>query len=122
MVTIAELNLNLSNEIIEKIKVEATEEIKEIMFSDLIQVILYGSCARGDYHADSDVDIALLTKCDRYEVKKYDNALAKIATELAMKYFAVVNFVPLPYDEFLEKKEWYAYFKNIDQEGEVLYG
>lgn len=122
MVTIAELNFNLSNEIIEKIKVEATEKIKEIMFSDLIQVILYGSCARGDYHADSDVDIALLTKCDRYEVKKYDDALAKIATELAMKYFAVVNFVPLPYDEFLEKKEWYAYFKNIDQEGEVLYG
>lgn len=68
MVTIAELNLNLSNEIIEKIKVEATEEIKEIMFSDLIQVILYGSCARGDYHADSDVDIALLTKCDRYVI------------------------------------------------------
>lgn len=117
-----ELNLDLNKETIEKIKVEATEMIKDIMFPDLIKVILYGSCVRGTYTNDSDVDIALLTKCDRYEVKKYDDALAKIATELAMKYFVVVNFVPLPYDEFLEKKTWYSYFKNIDREGEVLYG
>ncbi|MCI8852160.1 MAG: hypothetical protein HFI30_08880 [Lachnospiraceae bacterium] len=42
--------------------------------------------------------------------------------ELAMRYFAVVNFVCLPYHEFQEKKVWYAYFQNIDTEGEVLYG
>ena len=117
-----DLNLDLNKEMIEKIKVEATEMIKEIMLPDLIQVILYGSCVRGDYRADSDVDIALLTKCNRYEAKKYDKEHAKIATELAMKYFAVVNLVSFPYDEFLEKKTWYSYFRNIDAEGEILYG
>ena len=113
-IAVIDLNLDLNKEMIEKIKVEATEMIKEIMLPDLIQVILYGSCMRGDYRADSDVDIALLTKCNRYEAKKYDKELAKIATELAMKYFAVVNFVSLPYDEFLEKKTWYSYFRSID--------
>lgn len=116
------LTLDLNGEIIEKIKVEATEMVKEIMRPDLVQVILYGSCVRGNYTKDSDVDIALLMKCNRYEAKKYDDALAKIATELAMKYFAIVNFVSLPYDEFIEKKTWYGYFKNIDTEGEILYG
>lgn len=38
--------------------------------------------------------------------------------KLALKYFAIVNFVLLPYDEFEEKKSWYGYFKNIDREGE----
>lgn len=114
--------LDLNKEIIEKIKAEATEMVKEIMLPDLRQVILYGSCVRNDYTEDSDVDIALLMKCNRQEAKKYGVALAKIATELAMKYFAIVNFVSFPYDEFLEKKSWYGYFKNIDAEGEVLYG
>ena len=56
------------------------------------------------------------------EAKKYSEELADIATALAMKYFAVVNFVCLPADEFAEKKSWYAYFRNIDLEGEILYG
>lgn len=116
------MELALNNDIIEKIKLEATEMVKELMDSDLVQVILYGSCARGDYTEDSDVDIALITKCNRWESKKYDDNLAAIATNLAMKYFAVVNFVSLPYDEFVEKRAWYGYFKNIEAEGEILYG
>lgn len=48
--------------------------------------------------------------------------LATIATEIAMKHFAIVNFVCLPYEEFEEKKTWYPYFMNIATEGEVLYG
>ena len=63
-----------------------------------------------------------ITKYDRNEVKKYSGALAGIATALAMKYFAIVNFVCLPCDEFVTKKTWYAYFRNIDREGEVVYG
>lgn len=96
--------------------------VKMLMGMDLAEVILYGSCARGDYTDDSDIDIALLINCNRMEAKKYDDALAEISAKLAMKYFAVVNFASLPYDEFLEKRAWYGYFRNIDIEGEVLYG
>lgn len=115
-------NLFLNHEIIKKVKLEVTEMVRGLMESDLMEIILYGSCARGDFTEDSDIDIALLVKCDRNEAKKYDDSLAGIATELAMKYFAIVNFVSLPYGEFVEKKAWYGYFKNIDAEGEVLYG
>ena len=114
--------LLLNDEVISKIKSEVPEIIKRLMKEDLVEIVLYGSCARGDYTEDSDIDIALLTKIDRIEVKKYTSELASIATEFAMKYFAVVNFVCLPYDEFSEKKIWYAYFQNIEREGEVLYG
>lgn len=92
------------------------------MGRDLKAVILYGSCARGDYTENSDVDIVLLTGCDHMEVKQYDDGLDLIATELTMKYFAVVNFVCIPQDEFLKKKAWYGYFQNIKREEEVLYG
>ena len=94
-------NIKLNRDIIEKLKRETPDLIKEFMHSDLVKMILYGSCARGDFSECSDVDIA---------------------TKLALKYFAIVNFVLLPYDEFEEKKGWYGYFKNIDREGVKLYG
>ena len=120
MSQICEIALN--DEVIQMIKQDCIVPIQELMKDDLIKIVLYGSCARGDYTEDSDVDIALLTKCDRIEAQKYTGELSMIATELAMKYFAVVNFVCLPYEEFVEKKSWYSYFKNIEKEGEVLYG
>ncbi|MBR5798665.1 MAG: nucleotidyltransferase domain-containing protein [Lachnospiraceae bacterium] len=112
------LNDNLINEI----KAECTCLVRDLFKDHLVEVVLYGSCARGDYTEDSDIDIALLTRVNRPEAKKYEDALATIATEIAMKYFAIVNFVCLPFDEFEEKKSWYPYFMNIATEGEVLYG
>ena len=115
-------DLALNDKIISIVKKEAFILVSKLMKDDLKAVILYGSCARGDYTADSDIDIALITRCGRMEAKKYSDGLADIATELAMKYFVVVNFVCLPEDEFTKKKTWYAFFKNIDLEGELLYG
>ena len=112
----------LNRDVIEKIKTETPDLIREFMRSDLVKMILYGSCARGDIKEHSDVDIALLVKGDRTDSWKYSNKIDEVATELALKYFAVVNFVLLPYDEFEEKKSWYGYFKNIDKEGIKLYG
>lgn len=114
--------LVLTDEIIGNVKTDVTNYVTERMKNDLVEVILYGSCARGDYTNDSDIDIALITRCDRLEAKKYGDALSDIATELAMKYFVVVNFVVLPYQEFVEKKVWYSFFRNIANEGQVLYG
>lgn len=112
----------LTDNLINEVKEECTSLVRDLLKEDLVEVVLYGSCARGDYSEDSDIDIALLTKSDRLEVKKYDEELAAIATEIAMKHFAIVNFVCLPFKEFEEKKTWYPYFMNIASEGEVLYG
>lgn len=114
--------LLLTEDIIEKAGKEATHALKSALSDELVKVILYGSCARGDYNADSDLDIAIITKCDRLKAKKYVDILAEISTKLAAKYFIVVNFVAIPEQEFLEKKEWYKYFKNIESEGILLYG
>ncbi len=96
--------LALNEETIEKIKMEVPELVKSLMKDDLVEVVLYGSCARGDYTEDSDIDIALITKSDRLEAQKYNGDLAGIATKLAVRYFAIVNFVCLPYKQFMEKK------------------
>lgn len=112
----------LSSDIIENIKKEVPDMIRGFMEKDLVKMILYGSCARGDFKDYSDVDIALLTRGDRTDSWIYNDKIDEVATKLALKYFAVVNFVLLPYQEFEEKKSWYGYFKSIDKEGIKLYG
>lgn len=112
----------LNSDIIEKIKKEVPDMIREFMEKDLVKMILYGSCARGDFKDYSDVDIALLTRGDRTDSWIYNDKIDEVATKLALKYFAIVNFVLLPYQEFEEKKGWYGYFKNIEREGIELYG
>ena len=92
------------------------------MDKDIRKIILYGSCSRGDFSDDSDIDIALVVACDRMEINKYGDLLAEIATKLAADYLAIVNFVCLPEKEFEERREWYPYYKNIDREGVLLYG
>lgn len=114
-------NTELNTEIIEKIKIEAPAMIRKFMKKDLMKMILYGSCARGDFKGYSDVDIALLAKGGRTDTWKYNDRIDEVAAELALKYFTVVNFVLLPFDEFEEKKKWYGYFKNIEREGINLY-
>ncbi len=114
--------IGLNNDTIEKIKIEVPDIIRQFMKEDIVKILLYGSCARGDFKEHSDVDIALLTKGNRTDSWKYNDKIDEVATELAVKYFAIVNFVLLPYDEFEEKKGWYGYFKNIEREGVALYG
>lgn len=107
----------LNDKIIKNCIEEVSKSVRDLLADDLCSAYLYGSCARGDYREDSDIDIAVMTHCDRMAVKQYSDGLAEIATELAMKYYAIVNFVCIPYGEFLENKSWYPFFANIEKDG-----
>ena len=98
------------------------EKVPGILKDHIKKIIMYGSCARGDYDNDSDIDIAILTDMDRIGVKKYDSELMDVVTDIAMSSDAIVEYVCLPFDEYNEKKSWYGYFKSIETEGKVLYG
>ena len=109
------------NKVLNIVTQAAVKDISEALHDDCRQIILFGSCARGDYSEESDVDIAILTECDRENVKKYSSRIDSIAAQIGVDTMAVVNFVCLPYKEFNEKKTWYPFFMNIEKDGVVLY-
>ena len=111
----------MNRDVIEKVVNESTTEIPDLMKDDVREIILYGSCARGDYTEDSDIDVVILTNSDRKEVKRYGDGLDELATRIALETFAIVNYVCLPYQEFEDKKSWYPYFMNICKDGVLLY-
>lgn len=107
---------------IEKTNEYLTRFMPDVLSDDLVKMVLYGSCARGDYTEDSDIDIVLLTKCDRMTAKKYDGRLMDVVTDIAFNFGTIVQYTCIPFSEYEEKKSWYGYFKNIDKDGVVLYG
>lgn len=119
--TNCEINLSLTQDIIDHIKSDVTKLVC-MRLENVKGIILYGSCARGTYTRDSDIDIAVLIDADRSAGDFVAEKLSRIATELALKYFAVVNCIFIPYSEYMEKKNWYPFYNNIEKEGVVLYG
>ncbi|MBR1709624.1 MAG: nucleotidyltransferase domain-containing protein [Clostridia bacterium] len=111
----------MDRKVIDMVTEITKKQIPAMMRDDVRKIILYGSCARGDYTEDSDVDVAILTDCDRLEAKKYGDDLDDLATRIGMDTFAIVNYVCLPYHEYQEKKAWYPYFINIERDGVLLY-
>lgn len=106
---------------LERVKKMIVKKIPKVLHDDCKEIILYGSCARGDFTNDSDVDVAILTDSDRESVKQYDSAIDDIAVEIESDTMAIVNFVCLPKSEFDEKVSWHPYFMNIKKDGIVLY-
>lgn len=67
---------NELNSILQKL----TQIYRSVYGENLVQVILYGSYARGDYHTDSDVDVVAIVHGDRktlqQQLKRYGIPLA----------------------------------------------
>lgn len=54
------------------------EKIPLNMKNHVKKIVIYGSCARGDYTENSDIDVAILTDCGRLQAKKYDDFYIKL--------------------------------------------
>ena len=52
----------------------------------------------------------------------YDSLLMDVVTDIAMETDAIVEYICIPYDEYMSKKNWYGYFENIDKDGITIYG
>lgn len=112
--------MTLNDDLIKQITLIIKDPIKELMGDNAEDIILFGSCARGDYNNNSDIDIAIITRTGREENAGFRMGLAEIATDIALEYFTVVNFLCIPEKEYEERKSWYELYKNIALEGNVL--
>lgn len=92
-------------------------EIDKLFGDKLEDAILYGSYARGDYHEESDVDVALLVNIRRESLCDYNKPLAHIMTEISMEFDMLVNIVCIPVDEFYKYRNALPFYRNIDTDG-----
>ncbi|MBE3598357.1 MAG: nucleotidyltransferase domain-containing protein [Limnochordaceae bacterium] len=80
------------------------------------RIILFGSLARGDVHEDSDIDLLIIKQTDRPFLKRIDDVLAVLDTEVPVE--------PIVYTEHeFERlaREGRDFIDTILREGRVLY-
>ena len=111
----------IKDEKLRKILQEMAELLQGV-YGDLLKaVILYGSVARGTQTEDSDVDIMVLIDGTDAQLRKYDEKLSYVSTDLALKYMKVFSIIDVKYQEYQDWKTISPFYQNVDREGVVAY-
>ena len=100
---------------------EYVAAIRDIYGVHLKQVILYGSYARGDFNADSDVDIMVLVDLTDEEIRKFSDALSELGFDYNVEYDIWFMPVVKNIDHFQYWCQAYPFYSNVAKEGIALY-
>lgn len=93
------------------------DEAKSIYGNKLEEVILYGSCARGDNDSDSDIDILLLLSVPPQEIGAERNKIFDMADKIDLKYDVVLAPVFQSVEIYNKYMPVSAFYQNIAKEG-----
>ena len=96
-------------------------EVKKIYGAHLKRVILYGSYARGDYTADSDIDIMLLVDLLPEDMDAYSDALSELGYEYNVENDIWMMPVVKNIQHFRQWVAAYPFYTKVQKEGVVLY-
>lgn len=107
----------MSEEKIRMVSKMFAEEAKKLYGNKLQNVILYGSCARGDYQADSDIDIMLLLNVERDSLAEERKKIFAIADRIDLAYDVVLAPVLQSVDVFHNYLPVSAFYQNVLKEG-----
>ena len=68
-----EEDLLFTSQVIERVIQELVRDFGEMRSVPIKYAILFGSCARGNWNQESDMDIAVLLDVPINEIRKYDD-------------------------------------------------
>lgn len=96
---------------------EVYDECRKIFPNSVRDAYLYGSYARGDFDAESDVDILLTVDADASEIAKRRYAIAALTSALSLKHGVTVSVTAKPLTQFRRYAEVVPFYKNVMHEG-----
>lgn len=83
----------------------------------IVEVLLYGSYARGDFESHSDVDIVAIVKGERTFLQEELKKIWEVSFELEIDYETIISPTVIPFDEYKEYQDCIPYYQNIKKEG-----
>ena len=93
------------------------EEAKKIYGAKLQEIILYGSCARGDFDQDSDIDLLVLLNVPTENINAERNRILDAADKLDLDYDVVLAPVFQNYSLYQKFTPVSVFFQNVQKEG-----
>ena len=102
------------NEKLKLILAELRHYLEALYGERLVQVVLYGSQARGDARPDSDIDVLIVLKepfNNSYETEQ----ISFIVAPLCLKHNVVIGYAFVTLKQFQKGNS--AFFRNVCREG-----
>ncbi len=93
------------------------EEAKRIYGTKLQEIILYGSCARGDFENDSDIDILILLDSPLESISSERKRILDVSDKLDLDYDVVIAPVVQNYALYQKYIPVSVYYQNVEREG-----
>lgn len=90
---------------------------RKVYGQDIVEIVLYGSYARGDYSEDSDIDIVAVVQGSRLALQEKLKAVWDMSTDIGLENDVIVSPTVIPYDEYAAYKQTLPYYRNIAEEG-----
>lgn len=84
---------------------------------DVVDIMLYGSYARGDFSRESDVDLVAVVRGSRLDLQEKLKYVWDVSAELGLDNDIVISPIVIPHDEFLKYQKTLPYYRNIAEEG-----
>ncbi|MCR5768327.1 MAG: nucleotidyltransferase domain-containing protein [Lachnospiraceae bacterium] len=96
-----------------------SRELRKVYGDILDEIVIYGSYARGEESQDSDVDIALFLNSS--ETDDIHRAMTDIVVDYELEQGKTLSVVTIETENFNDWKHILPYYKNIINEGIVLW-
>lgn len=106
---------------ISTITAEIVDETQKLLKENIYKIVLYGSCARGDFNSESDIDIMIIMNCGKKEVCRYRKQISKVASRIGLKNDIEISLLLRDKDTFEQSENVLPFYKNIQREGVALY-
>lgn len=100
-----------------RIAKEIVDCYRVVYGEDIVEIVLYGSYARGNYTEDSDIDIVALVHGSRESLQAKLKQVWDASAEIGMEHDVIVSPTVIPYDDFMKYKQSLPYYRNIAEEG-----
>ena len=88
-----------------------------ILGHSIHDAILYGSYARGDFTAESDIDILLTADLTQEQISEKRRAIAALSSDLSLNHDVTVSIQIVPLAQFLRYADFLPFYQYVLREG-----
>ena len=96
---------------------ETKNELTTLFGNKLLNVVLYGSYARGDFNSESDIDVMALVEMEKIELQKYRRTVSALANEIDLKYNVLLSIKLQDNESFIKYQNALPFYQNVIKEG-----
>lgn len=93
---------------------------KNVYGTAVVDIILYGSYARGDFAKDSDIDIVAIVHGERVQLQEKLKTVWGTSAEIGLENDIIISPTVIPYEEYVKYKQTLPYYRNIAEEGRKI--